>query len=150
MSVKLLGLCLVFSVCAAAGFLKSSALRQRCERLKLFLKSLSALSGYIAAGAGEIESILPKCFEKERVFINENNAIEFDPSFLKKEDAALIREYFENFGLKDSRSEYERTKLYMDLIAENCKEAEKECEKLCRLYNTLGIFCGLFICIFFL
>ena len=146
---KFLGLAVIFSVCALWGLLKSLNLKKRYDRLCVFSRSLSTLAEHILTNSGEIEKVIPKCFEDSLVYIKDNKAV-YDRTFLKAEDTALLDELFNNIGRRDTKSECDRIGLYINLITKKSEEAKDECERLCRLYNTLGIFSGIFICIFFL
>ena len=100
-------------------------------------------------GGGEIERLVYLCFEEDTASILEGKAI-INTMYLEKADVEILEEFFRDLGMSDSDSEYERTGLYMSIILKISDEAEKKCGELCRLYSSLGILCGLFICIFFL
>lgn len=146
---KLSGLLIVFTAAALTGFLKSLQLKKRYRKLCGIYRSLSDLRERVRLGTGEIERIVAQSFEDGTAFYT-NRGIQINPDFLEKEDAALLEEYFSDIGMSDAESECERTGLYMNLLKKKCDEAEKKCGELCRLYNALGILCGIFICIFFL
>lgn len=110
---------------------------------------MSDLRERIRMGAGEIERLVNVSFEDGAVFVADGKT-QIDGRYLEKEDAALLEEFFRDLGMSDSEAEYERTGLYMSLIEKRCGAAEKRCGELCRLYSTLGILCGIFICIFLL
>lgn len=144
-----MGLVTVFSVSALGGFLKSAMLKKRYKKLCGIYRSMSELKERVRMGAGEIERLVALSFDKGAVFI-ENGKPETDPSYLEREDKELLEEFLCNLGMSDSESECERIGVYMALIEKKCEEAEKRCGELCRLYNALGILCGIFICIFLL
>ena len=146
---KLAGLLTVFSVCTLGGFFKSMSLKRRHLRLCGFYRSMSELRERIRMGSGEIERLVELSFEKGAVLLYEGKA-QIDGGYLEREDTALLEEFFRDLGMSDSDSEYERIGLYMALVMKKCEEAEQKCGELCRLYNALGILCGIFICIFLL
>ncbi len=146
---KILGVITVLSACSLAGFLKSFGLKKRHKKLLAIYRSMSDLRERIRMGGGEIERLVYLCFEEDTASISEGKAI-INAMYLKKADVEILEEFFRDLGMSDSDSEYERTGLYMSLILKISDEAEKKCGELCRLYSSLGILCGLFICIFFL
>ena len=146
---KLAGLVLIFSASSLAGFLKSLRLKKRHSKLSEICRSLSELKEHIRLGAGETGDIVNRCFEKDTAVYTGRGA-EINPAYLEKPDIALLREFFDNMGMADADAECGRTELYIRLFETRCGEAEKKCGELCRLYNTLGVLCGVFLCIFFL
>lgn len=146
---KISGVITVFTVCSMAGFLKSFGLKKRHKKLLAIYRSMSDLRERIRMGGGEIERLVYLCFEEDTASISEGKAI-INTMYLEKADVEILEEFFRDLGMSDSDSEYERTGLYMSIILKISDEAEKKCGELCRLYSSLGILCGLFICIFFL
>lgn len=146
---KIAGLAVIFCVCAMGGFHKSRTIRKRAQRLSSVYRSMTVLAERIKTGAGEVGVILPLCFEEGLVYM-EDGKICFDSCFLEKGDIDLLNEFFGDLGAEDKDSEYERTRLFAELINKQAREAEMNAENLCKLYNTLGISAGVFICIFFL
>ena len=146
---KILGVITVLSACSLAGFLKSFGLKKRHKKLLAIYRSMSDLRERIRMGGGEIERLVYLCFEEDTASISEGKAI-INTMYLEKADAEILEEFFRDLGMSNSESEYERIGLYMALILKKSDEAEKKCGELCRLYSSLGILCGLFICIFFL
>lgn len=110
---------------------------------------MSDLRERIRMGAGEIERLVDLCFEEGAVLLSDGKT-QIDRAYIEREDAVLLEEFFRDLGMSDSDSEYERIGLYMGLVKKKCEEAEQKCGELCRLYNALGILCGIFICIFLL
>ena len=146
---KISGVITVFTVCSMASFLKSFGLKKRHKKLLAIYRSMSDLRERIRMGGGEIERLVYLCFEEDTASISEGKAI-INTMYLEKADVEILEEFFRDLGMSDSDSEYERTGLYMSIILKISDEAEKKCGELCRLYSSLGILCGLFICIFFL
>lgn len=110
---------------------------------------MSDLRERIRMGSGEIERLVALSFEDGSVFLSDGKT-QIDRAYIEREDAALLEEFFRDLGMSDSQSECERIGLYMALVKKKCEEAEQKCGELCRLYNALGILCGIFICIFLL
>lgn len=146
---KSLGLIIILSACSLAGFFKSFALKKRHKKLLEIYRSMSDLRERIRMGTGEIEGLVYLSFSADTVMLSRGKAV-INTMYLEKADAELLEEFFKDLGMSDSESEYERIGLYMALTDKKCGEAERKCGELCRLYSSLGILCGLFICIFFL
>ena len=146
---KIIGIFILFISSCLSGFLKSYNLKMRAEKLKALCLSFEMLASRIKAEKTELERAVSLCFSKETVYIKQNKAV-INPALLEKEDIALIEEFFEFFGRRDINSEYDRVQLFASLLQKQRKEAEEKKEKLSRLYNSLGVLFGIFICIFFL
>ena len=146
---KIIGLFILFISSCFLGFLKSYNLKMRAEKLKALCLSFEMLASRIKAEKTELERAVAVSFPKETVYIKENRAI-INPDLLEKEDISLIEEFFESFGRRDINSEYNRVQLFASLLQKQRKEAEEKKEKLSKLYNSLGVLFGIFICIFFL
>ena len=147
MLIKLTGLLIIFAACCFGGMYKSLKLKKRAEKLFLFAKALDDMAERIKAQAAEVSVLIKACFKAEEVFIN-GGKISFNNCFLEKEDINLLNEFFDDFGVRDKDGEYERTKFYAALLQKQYELSEVKCNKLCRLYNSLGVLSGLFICIF--
>lgn len=144
---KAVGLCLVFSASASAGFLKAYKLTVRVKRLDFFYRGISDIRERIRVGTGETERLLNICFGNAVTF---GGSVGINAAGLEKEDAEIITEFFENIGMSNSEAEYERAGVYMELVRNQREKAEKRRAELSRLYRSLGISVGAFLCIFFL
>ena len=146
---KVTGLVIIFSVCAVSGYMKSYGIRKRAQILTSVYRSMTLLSEHIKARSGEISKILPQSFGEEFLSIEEN-FIDFKKNHLENADIDLLTEFFTGLGFNDINSEYERTKLFTALIKKQSDEANQNAQNLCKLYNTIGILIGAFVCLFFL
>ena len=142
--IKLIGLLIVFFVPTVYGFLKSYVVAKRSEKLKKYIMSLGELSGCIKIENIAKSRLFKRYFSRE--LINEDLSLNTD--FLKEEDINVLNEFLLNFGKRDKNFEYERTKSYISRLNQNCDKANEEKEKLCKLYSSLGVLCGLSVCIF--
>lgn len=139
---------MIFSAAALSGFMKSVQLKQRYKKLDRIYRALGDLKERIRLNSGEISRIVSESFGS--LAESKNVGFTINESGLNKEDIALINEFFHNIGMSDTAAECERTELYILLISKKRSEAEQNCKELCRLYNSIGILGGIFICIFFL
>lgn len=149
MLFKILGLFTVFAVCSTGGLYKAALLKNRTQRLLVFVKAIDDMAQRIKTQGYEADTLLSVCFENPIAYTKNGN-IEFSKEFLEKEDIELLNEFFSGFGMRDIEGEYERTLLYVELLRKNCSDAESQCSKLGRLYSTLGVLVGIFVCIFLL
>ena len=102
--------------------------------------------------AGELQellSLLNLCFKDIKIAETEGGFIALDCD-LNEEDSALLNEFLKGLGMSDSQSEYNRAIGYSSLFENKFKEAQKDSKSLCKLYKSLGVLSGIFICIFFL
>lgn len=146
---KLLGLIMILCASSLAGFAKSMCLKQRYKTLCEIHRSMSDLKERIRVSSGEVERLVGLSFQNDIASFN-RGSFKINAAGLEKGDISLLNDFFSNLGMSDAESECERTELYMSLVHKKCDEAEKKCGELCKLYDTLGILCGIFICIFFL
>lgn len=149
LTLKILGLLTIFSVSSILGFLKSSVLYNRSQKLLDFLKGMDFLAERIKMNSGEISELLKISF-KEGLLTKTDNEISVNSDYLKKEDISPINEFLNNLGMGDIKSEYERIKAYKTIIKLQYETARNDCLNLCKLYKTLGVLTGVFLCIFFL
>lgn len=146
---KGLGLALIFSVCSGAGFLKSRTLTLRAEALRDVAQSLYDLSQRIRLCSGELSELLPLCFKSIKINITESgfSATQGD---LTSQDTDILNEFLRDVGMSDSSGEYNRAISYAALFESRYNRAKLDSDNLCKLYKSLGVLCGIFICIFFL
>ena len=144
--MKFLGLFVIFSVCALFGLFKATTLKERAARLGFYQKSATLLAERVRADSRELSLILPICFEDSvKLSCGE---ITFDTAHLKKEDIALLNEFFGALGRLDRQAEYERISLFCGLLETARLSAEREYALSGKLYRTLGALLGIGLCIF--
>lgn len=146
---KITGLLLVFLVSYGFGALKSLELKKREENLRGIVASLNELSSRIMLSDYKISELINLCF-CENTVITDNKTGKLEIKGLEKGDKRLLEEFFCDLGMRDSKTEQERISLYSELFKGRLSEAISESASLCKLYNALGVLCGIFLCIFFL
>ena len=146
---KVSGMVMVFSVCSIWGFSRSAALKKRAEKLLAFSRSAQELAELIRTEACEIRPLLERTFDGQLLKVTEKDFF-LNEEYYKKEDVKLLLAFLSKLGLSDSLSEYRRISGYAEIIKQRSDQAFCECEKLCRLYKSLGCMVGIFICIFLL
>ncbi len=137
---KISGYVLIVFVCWAVGFLKANSLHLRYKKLCNIHSGIRDLKERIRLHGGEIDRLINLSFE----------SYPHDYTALQKEDITLIEDFFKNIGMSDTKAEYERCELYMNLIDTKITLAQKNYQELNKLYKSIGFFSGIFICIFFL
>ena len=135
---KLSGFLLIIITTTALGFLKSNELASRHKKLISIHKSISVLKEQIRLGGGEIDRLIDLSFNT-----NPKNY-----KHLEKDDIKILEDFFSDIGMSDTKSEYSRCELYMNLLSTKIEDANKKYRELNRLYKSIGLFSGIFICIF--
>ncbi len=137
---KILGFLVTITATYSFGFLKSNELKLRWKKLQHIIKGLSALKEKIRTNMGEIESLLTSSF----------NEYPINYRHLENSDIELLEEFFSGIGMSDTKTEYERCELYINLLSAKAEEAGQNHKELGKLYRNIGLFSGVFICIILL
>lgn len=149
MLFKITGLLIIFLVCSMAGIIKASGLKSRSQKLMQYYQGALALAERIRVCEGEIIPLVKICFNSTLLTVSKDKVI-VEATGLKKEDTQLLNEFFNNIGMSDQESQYKRTRAFAALLKEKYSASTLESQNLCRLYQSLGVLCGIFLCIFFL
>ncbi len=145
---KIGGLALIFLASWGVGFFKAMSLKARYEKLKKLCIGIDSLMNRVLIGE-ELEKIITLSFERELIYI-ENGDIVLNEANLLSEDISIVKEFTEGMGLRNKKGEYERCLLYKKMLEQRQSEALESSRSLSRLYNSLGLLIGIFLCIFFL
>ena len=137
---KVLGFILIIFTTASIGFLKSAGLCNRYKKLQSIQKGISELKERIRMGGGEIDRLLTSSFHEYPI----------NYTFLEKGDIEILDDFFSNVGLSDTKTEYERCEIYINLLKNKIEEANEKYRETARLYKSIGFLSGVFICIFLL
>lgn len=137
---KISGFILIIFTTFSIGFLKSSGLGSRYKKLESIQKGISELKERIRMGSGEIDRLLTSSFHEYPI----------NYSYLEKGDIEILNDFFSNVGLSDTKTEYERCEIYINLLKNKIEEANAKYRETARLYKSIGLLSGIFICIFLL
>lgn len=137
---KILGFILIIATTFSIGFLKSSELGIRYKKLQSIQKGIGELKERIRMGGGEIDRLLASSFPQYPI----------DYCSLEKDDIEILNDFFSNVGLSDTKSEYERCEVYINLLKNKIEEANAKYRETAHLYKSIGLLGGIFICIFLL
>ena len=145
---KFSGLVLIFLTCVSAGYIKSLSLRKKSENLRIAANSAAELASRIKIG-GEIFELISLSFDNSLVKCSDGKITVNRQAFFK-EEAALLEEFFSDIGMRDSIAEQERTAAFAEILGKRHGDSLHSSSELCRLYNSIGVLGGIFLCIFFL
>lgn len=148
--IKLLGFALIFSACALIGTYKSLALKNREQRLLEIKGCFEELSARLLYDGSERTQLIESVFVGKGIVELENGIFKVTDCGISADDKKLLAEFLSAFGSADTKSEYERIKLYTSLTEKNLSNAASENSKLSRLYRTLGICFGAAVCLILL
>ncbi|MBQ6848291.1 MAG: stage III sporulation protein AB [Clostridia bacterium] len=142
---KILGLIFLLLSSTFFGFYKGNFLVKRYKSLEKICFALERLGELIKNGTGDLGKLMSFCFGD---LVETTDGIKLNCSTLLKEDAEFFYEFLGEIGISDRESEYKRILIYKTLFEKRRGEAEKNAEKLCKLYNSCGFLVGLSLCIF--
>ena len=161
--LKFMLLIFIAFVTAYIGFLKAADYEVRCLDLKLFQNALIVFKSEIEFTHEPINNIFESIShiiyqDKDNVFINTNiqndslykswsKAVDMTRKGFNNEDIKIIKSFGKLLGKTDIKGQINEIELTLKLIEKQIENAEKEREKNSKLYKTLGITCGIGICI---
>ena len=138
--IKLFGLCLILLSTCAFGFFKGDSLKKRMVNLRKVCLSFEKLLGFVTCSALETDDMLKRSFEPK--IIEGSGNLGFLP-----EDTQLFNRFLKEFGMDDREREKQRVSLYKSLFEKQLKASEEDYSRLYKLYNSLGFWVGLSVCI---
>ena len=161
--LKFMLLIFIAFVTAYIGFLKAADYEVRCLDLKLFQNALIVFKSEIEFTHEPINNIFESIShiiyqDKDNVFINTNiqndslykswsKAVDMTRKGFNNEDIKIIKSFGKLLGKTDINGQINEIELTLKLIEKQIENAENEKEKNSKLYKTLGITCGIGICI---
>jgi stage III sporulation protein AB len=120
--------------------MKSNALNMRKKKLINIKNAITDLKQRIRLSHDEIDKLIAVSFKNiSDIYSN-----------LEKNDHEIIKNFFKDIGMSDTKAELERCELCISLLNTQIAEAEKNCVELGKLYKNIGLLSGIFICILFL
>lgn len=137
---KIIGFALIIATTTAIGFLKANELNMRYKKLLNIKKGICQLKEHIRLHSGEIDRLILQCFDEFPINV----------AHLEKSDIEITDDFFKNIGMTDTKSEYERCELYINLLNNKIEDARIRHHELNRLYKSIGIMSGISVCIFLL
>ena len=105
----------------------------------MFKKSILEFKERLRLSYGELDRIKGKCFKTP-----------IDYSGLYSSDCEIIESMFREIASLDRESAYNRCLLAAELLNKQIDDAESQYKELGKLYKSIGVLGGIFICILFL
>lgn len=154
-------LILIFSF-SMGGFVLSSAKKRRIKELREIIRFLNDISVMLRFSKKPLNQMFCDIYKNgydSLSFIidvaNSNGAI-FDSFvfFAEKsnlcisyEEKQLLYDFIKALGTTDSEGQSELVMLYRQMFSQRLDNVLPECEKQCRLSNSLGVLLGIFVSI---
>ena len=135
---KVTGFALIIASCSAVGFLKANSLNLRAKKLYSLQKSVSRLKELIRLGGGEIDRLILQSFD----------SLPIDYSNTVVSDSEIIETLLKEITTMDTKSAYNRCEISLTLLKGRYDEAQNKYRELGKLYKSIGMLSGIFICIF--
>ena len=142
---KLFGIFLIVTASAAAGFLKSLSIKNRCKKLSLFYDGLGTLYEYIENGGCELDIAIKNSFLKCAFLQHKNRRFLILDNDLTACDKAMIDSFFDTLGLSAKKAECDKINGFKLKIKMQLKYAEKDVSQKSKIYQTFGICIGLVV-----
>ena len=163
MFFKMVLLILIIATTSYIGFLKAKDYEVRYLDLNLFQNALIMFKSKIEFTHEPIKNIFEDIShiiyqDKGNIFINTNmnktslydswnESIETTKTSFDMEDIKIIKSFGKLLGKTDIKGQINEIELTKSLIEKQIEKADHEKEKNSKLYKTLGITCGIGICI---
>lgn len=171
MLIKNIMIILIIILCSYAGFLFSEKYRKRHSQLEQLLQAMMELRNEITYTF----TPLPEAFEivasrakeplnqllyniSRRLQNNEVNSVneaaiasidnESKKMSLSKEDFEIFLDLSKSMGVSGVEEHKKVFDLAIERVKVSIEKADKECEKFCKMYKSLGVSVGLMIAIF--
>ena len=161
--IKFMNLIGILLICSYIGAIKSKTYENRVKELNEFQNALVMFKSKIEFTHEPLKNIFSEISNviysgKENIFgqtilIDKNiydswcEAINKNKNSLLKEDKEIIKMMGKLLGKTDIKGQVNEIELTLNLIEKQMEKAEIEKEKNVKLYKTMGIICGLGICI---
>lgn len=160
--IKFFNLGLIMVVCCYLGILKAKAYENRVLELSKFQNGLLMFKNKIEFTYEPINSIFSdiskiiyensnnvfmECLKKEGdICISWKEATD-EIRNINMEDKEIIKMFGKLLGKTDIKGQVSQIELSLKLIEKQIEKAEMEKNKNSKLYKTMGVICGMAICI---
>ena len=162
--IVLLGLCPVMW-----GIQASRRLRKRTETLEIWTRMICAIRGYIRYEAVCLNELFHRISREDgfrslcvsRLFSEDTRQIPTparlcdalrkgaEEDGLAKEDESLLLDFLDGLGKTDVTGQTAHCELYEGLLKQRRLQAEEKCRTQQNLYQSLGLFAGIFLAVLF-
>lgn len=160
--VRFAGVALLIMAFSLGGFYLSSCKRKRVKELREIIRLANDISVIMKYSKKPLNKIFFDVYKNgydSLSFIldvaNSSGPLYDEFSFfleranlsLSYEEKQLLLDFVKGLGITDSNGQAEHIALYKQLFSERLNAVLPECEKQCKLSNTLGVLLGIFISI---
>ena len=161
--IKFLNLGLICFICFYIGNLKAKTYENRVIELSKIQNSLIMFKSKIEFTYEPINNIFAdiskiiyenknNIFEEtlkkdKEIYLSWNEAIDEHRNGLSIEDKEIIKMFGKLLGKTDIKGQVSQIELTLNLIEKQIEKAEIDKNKSSKLYKTMGIICGMAICI---
>ena len=161
--VKFVNLISILMICSYIGYIKAKIFEKRVIELNQFQNALVMFKSKIEFTYEPINSIFADI--SKVIYLNEENifyktinfkeeiysswikAIDETRNNLNKEDKDVIKMFGKMLGKTDISGQVNEICLTQSLVEKQIQKAEEEKNKNMKLYKTMGVVCGMGICI---
>lgn len=161
--VKFVNLISILMTCSYIGYIKAKTFEKRVIELNQFQNALVMFKSKIEFTYEPINSIFADI--SKVIYLNEENifyktinckeeiysswikAIDETRNNLNKEDKDVIKMFGKMLGKTDISGQVNEICLTQSLVEKQIQKAEEEKNKNMKLYKTMGVVCGMGICI---
>ena len=161
--IKFIDIMLILSICSYLGIYKAKKFEDRVIQLNKFQNALVMFKGKVEFTYEPLKNIFEEISkiiyeDNENIFknviksngnicTNWNAETDLVKNNFNKEDREVIKMLGKMLGKTDVKGQVSEIELTMNLVGRQIQKAEKEKEKNSKLYKTMGVVCGLGICI---
>ncbi len=144
--IKLIGAAAIVIAASGIGFYKARCLEKRLSTLVKAARMLGEIKialNYSLMTTEDIITFLETNSSLKQLAEQRNGSI----SCLSERENQLLADFWAQLGSSDLESQLSSADMYIAELEEDISEIRESKEAKCRLYRTMGILSGLFICI---
>lgn len=159
---KYIGVLILICAFSMGGFYLSSLKKRRIKQLREIIRVLNDISVMLRFSKKPIKQMFSDIYKNgydSLSFIldvaNSNGEVYNSFVFFAEkanlcisyEEKQLLYDFVKALGTTDSEGQTELVMLYKQMFSQRLENVLPECERQCRLSNSLGVLLGIFICI---
>ncbi len=160
--IKYIGILILICTFSFGGFYLSSLKKRRISQLREIIRFLNDISVMLRFSKKPIKQMFSDIYKNGYdalsfiLDVANSNGNVYDSFVFSAEKANLCISYEEKqilydfiraLGSTDSDGQTELVLLYKQMFSQRLESVMPECERQCRLSNSLGVLLGIFICI---
>ncbi len=145
--IKIAGLILIFSVCSAFGFMKSSNLKKRENYLEALIRCMEELGQRMRYDGSNKEKLINQTFVVENLFTFSGEKAVFPESYCDTDTENILCDFLNAFGKGDIESELKRVELCKLSLERRYLSSQKASSEMGKIYRTMGMSVGAVVCL---